>query len=182
MQLYSGNTNGWDAHKDVLENHGDLSRRTDRPIAGLLTDLESRGLLEDTLVLWGGEFGRMPMSEQGTGRDHNPWGYTVWLAGGGIRGGTVFGATDDFGLRAEHDKVHIHDLHATILHLMGLPVPSGLRGRVVTEALDSTWLADNPVRTLDADRPGLYRAVPHESLPEPTEEELSTLKALGYID
>ena len=120
VQLYSGDTNGWDAHKNVAKNHGEYCLRTDRPIAGLLQDLEARGLLDDTLVIWGGEFGRMPMSEQGTGRDHNPWGYTVWLAGAGIRGGTVYGATDEFGLRAQENKVHIHDLHATILHLLGL--------------------------------------------------------------
>lgn len=119
VQLYSGNTNGWDAHRDVLENHGTLCRRTDRPIAALLSDLKDRGLFEDTLVIWGGEFGRMPMSEQGKGRDHNPWGYTVWLAGGGVRGGIAHGATDDVGLRAAEDKVHVHDLHATILHLLG---------------------------------------------------------------
>lgn len=120
VQLYSGDTNGWDAHNDVLKNHSDLCRRTDRPIAGLLTDLKQRGLWDDTLVIWGGEFGRMPMSEQGKGRDHNPWGYTVWLAGGGVRGGMAYGATDDVGLRAAINPVHIRDLHATILHLLGL--------------------------------------------------------------
>jgi hypothetical protein len=120
VQLYSGDTNGWDAHSDVIENHTLYCRRTDKPIAGLLRDLQSRGLLDETLVIWGGEFGRMPMSEQGKGRDHNPWGYTVWLAGGGVRGGVVHGATDDFGLRAALDKVHVHDLHATILHLLGI--------------------------------------------------------------
>jgi hypothetical protein len=120
VQLYSGDTEGWDAHKDVAQNHGLLCRRTDRPIAGLLTDLKQRGLLEETLVIWGGEFGRMPMSEQGTGRDHNPWGYTVWLAGAGVKGGIAHGATDELGLRAAEDKVHVHDLHATILHLLGL--------------------------------------------------------------
>jgi hypothetical protein len=120
VQLYSGDTNGWDAHQDVEKNHGVHCRRTDKPIAGLLCDLAQRGLFDQTLVIWGGEFGRMPMSEQGKGRDHNPWGYTVWLAGGGVRGGTVYGATDEFGLRAVENKVHIHDLHATILHLLGL--------------------------------------------------------------
>ncbi|MCB1207117.1 MAG: DUF1501 domain-containing protein [Verrucomicrobiae bacterium] len=119
VQLYSGDTNGWDAHKDVLQNHGEYCAATDRPVAGLLRDLESRGLLEDTLVIWGGEFGRMPMSEQGTGRDHNPWGYSIVLAGGGVKGGHVHGATDEFGLRATESPVHIHDLHATILHLLG---------------------------------------------------------------
>ena len=120
VQLYSGDTNGWDAHKDVAQNHGLYCRRTDRPVAGLLTDLAQRGLLEDTLVIWGGEFGRMPMSEQGTGRDHNPWGYSIWLAGGGVKGGFAYGATDPIGLRATDNPVHVHDLHATILHLLGL--------------------------------------------------------------
>jgi hypothetical protein len=120
VQLYSGDTNGWDAHSDIAKNHGLYCRRTDQPVAGLLTDLKRRGLLEDTLVIWGGEFGRMPMSEQGTGRDHNPWGYSVWFAGAGVKGGMTYGATDPVGLRAEEDKVHVHDLHATILHLLGI--------------------------------------------------------------
>jgi hypothetical protein len=120
VQLYSGDTNGWDAHKDIVENHTRLCHATDKPVAGLLRDLRQRGLLNDTLVIWGGEFGRMPMSEQGTGRDHNPWGYSVWLAGGGVKGGMTYGATDPIGLRAEENKVHVHDLHATILHLLGL--------------------------------------------------------------
>jgi uncharacterized protein (DUF1501 family) len=119
VQLYSGDTNGWDAHDNVRDNHGLYCRRTDLPVAGLLKDLKRRGLLDDTLVIWGGEFGRMPMSEKGTGRDHNPWGYSVWLAGGGVKGGISHGATDDFGLRAAEKKVHVHDLHATILHLLG---------------------------------------------------------------
>ena len=120
VQLYSGGVDGWDAHKDVEQNHGQLCRRTDKPIAGLLEDLKRRGLWNDTLVIWGGEFGRMPMSESGSGRDHNPWGYTMWLAGGGVRPGMTYGATDPVGLRATENKVHIHDLHATILHLLGL--------------------------------------------------------------
>jgi hypothetical protein len=120
VQLYSGDTNGWDAHADVEKNHSQYCRATDKPVAGLLKDLRQRGLLEDTLVIWGGEFGRMPMSEQGTGRDHNPWGYTVWLAGGGVKAGMTYGATDPIGLRAEENKVHVHDLHATILHLLGM--------------------------------------------------------------
>lgn len=90
------------------------------PIAGLLTDLKERGLLEDTLVLWGGEFGRTPTAQGTDGRDHNPDGFTMWLAGGGVKGGLVHGATDGYGFRAVEDKVHIHDLHATILHLLGL--------------------------------------------------------------
>ncbi len=120
VQLYSGDTGGWDAHRNVAQNHGLYCRRTDRPIAGLLKDLKRRGLLKDTLVIWGGEFGRMPMSEQGTGRDHNPWGYSVWFAGANVKGGTAYGATDSIGLRAAQNTVHIHDLHATILHILGL--------------------------------------------------------------
>ena len=120
MQLYSGDTTGWDAHKDVLENHGKYCAATDKPVAGLLRDLKGRGLLEDTLVIWGGEFGRMPMSEQGKGRDHNPWGYSTVLAGAGVRGGYAHGATDAIGLRAAENKVHVNDLHATILHLLGM--------------------------------------------------------------
>ncbi len=120
VQLYSGDTGGWDAHSNVEKNHDQYCRKTDRPIAGLLKDLRQRGLWDDTLVIWAGEFGRMPMSEQGTGRDHNPWGYSVWLAGGGVKGGMTYGATDPVGLRAEENKVHIHDLHATVLHLLGI--------------------------------------------------------------
>ena len=120
VQLYSGDTNGWDAHKNVEQNHGQLCRRIDKPVAGLLADLKRRGLWDDTLVVCGGEFGRMPMSEQGKGRDHNPWGYSVWLAGGGVRGGMAYGATDPVGLRAAEQPVHVHDLHATLLHLLGL--------------------------------------------------------------
>lgn len=120
VQVYSGNTNGWDAHKDVLENHTRYCGATDLPAAGLLRDLKARGLLEDTLVIWGGEFGRMPMSEQGTGRDHNPWGYSVVLAGAGVKGGMAYGATDPIALRAQEKPVHVHDLHATFLHLLGI--------------------------------------------------------------
>src|SRR4051794_10337201 len=120
VQLYSGDVNGWDAHEDVEANHSRMCARTDRPVAGLLQDLKRRGLFESTLVIWGGEFGRMPMSESGRGRDHNPHGFTVWLAGGGVKGGIAHGATDGVGLRAEVDRVHVHDLHATILHLLGL--------------------------------------------------------------
>ncbi len=120
VQLYSGDVNGWDAHDDVEANHARMCARTDGPIAGLLKDLRRRGLLEETLVIWGGEFGRMPMSESGRGRDHNPHGFTVWMAGAGIKGGTIHGATDAVGLRAEVNPVHVHDLHATILHLLGL--------------------------------------------------------------
>lgn len=120
VQLYSGDTNGWDAHADVESNHSEYCLATDKPVAGLLKDLKQRGLLEDTLVIWGGEFGRMPMSEQGTGRDHNPWGYCAWLAGAGIPGGRAYGATDDIGLRAAVNPVPVHNFHASILHLLGV--------------------------------------------------------------
>ncbi|MCA9212947.1 MAG: DUF1501 domain-containing protein [Planctomycetales bacterium] len=120
VQVYSGDTNGWDAHNNVDKNHSLYCEKTDQPIAALLIDLKRRGLLDDTLVVWCGEFGRMPMSEQGTGRDHNPWGYCGWLAGAGISGGRSYGATDAIGLRAEEKKVHVRQLHATLLHLMGL--------------------------------------------------------------
>jgi hypothetical protein len=120
VQLYSGDTNGWDAHSDVLANHRQYCRATDKPVAGLLADLKRRGLWNDTLVIWGGEFGRMPMSEGGKGRDHNPWGYSMWLAGGAVKNGFTYGETDPIGLRALHNKVHIRDFHATLLHLLGL--------------------------------------------------------------
>lgn len=120
VQLYSGDTNGWDAHSDVAKNHGEYCARTDFPVAGLLFDLKQRGLLDDTLVIWGGEFGRMPMSEQGKGRDHNPWGYSMWLAGGGLRKGIAYGATDDVGLRATEKRVSVRNFHATLLHLLGI--------------------------------------------------------------
>jgi len=120
VQLYSGDVTGWDAHDDVEANHSRMCLRTDQPVAALLKDLKRRGLLAETLVIWGGEFGRMPMSESGRGRDHNPYGFTVVMAGGGIKGGTVHGATDAVGLRAVVDRVHVHDLHATILQLLGI--------------------------------------------------------------
>ncbi len=119
VQLYSGDTNGWDAHSDLEKNHGALCLQSDKPIAGLLTDLKRRGLLKNTLVVWGGEFGRTPMTEGTNGRDHNPHGFSMWLAGGGIKGGQALGATDAIGLRAAEDKTHVHDVHATILHLLG---------------------------------------------------------------
>jgi hypothetical protein len=120
VQLYHGAGNKWDAHKGIEQNHSTLCRAMDKPVAGLLTDLKARGLLEETLVIWGGEFGRTPMSEQGDGRDHNPYGFTMWLAGGGVLGGQTIGATDDVGLHAVTDRLHVHDLHATILYLLGL--------------------------------------------------------------
>jgi len=120
VQLYSGDVTGWDAHDDVEANHSRMCLRTDQPVAALLKDLKRRGLLDETLVIWGGEFGRMPMSESGRGRDHNPYGFTVVMAGGGIKGGTVHGETDAVGLRAVVDRAHVHDLHATILHLLAI--------------------------------------------------------------
>jgi hypothetical protein len=110
----------WDQHSDLINGHTNNARATDRPIAGLLKDLKARGLLDSTLVFWGGEFGRTPMAQGSDGRDHNPFGFTVWLAGGGIQGGTIHGATDDYGYFAVEDKTTIHDLHATMLHLLGL--------------------------------------------------------------
>jgi uncharacterized protein (DUF1501 family) len=92
----------------------------DKPVVGLIKDLKSRGLLDETLVIWGGEFGRTPMSEKGNGRDHNPTGFTMWMAGGGVKGGRTIGTTDEIGLRAVEDRLHVHDLHATIMHLLGL--------------------------------------------------------------
>ena len=110
----------WDAHKDIDENHCRMAAQTDRPIAGLLTDLKRRGLLDETLVLWGGEFGRSPEAQDGKGRDHHNLGFTMWLAGGGIKGGQVVGATDDIGLRAVVDPYHFRDVHVTLLHQLGL--------------------------------------------------------------
>jgi uncharacterized protein (DUF1501 family) len=110
----------WDQNSKLKEGHTENALEVDKPIAGLLTDLKARGLLEDTLVLWAGEFGRTPTAQGTDGRDHNPYGFTVWMAGGGVRGGYHHGATDDYGFFAQTGKVHIHDLHATLLHLLGL--------------------------------------------------------------
>ncbi len=123
VQVYSGgghNDENWDAHGDVNKNHELHCGETDQPIAALLRDLKRRGLLETTLVVWTGEFGRTPTGQNGKGRDHNPRGFSTWMAGGGVRGGQVVGATDEFGYAAVDNRVHVHDLHATILHLMGL--------------------------------------------------------------
>src|SRR5262249_22267287 len=109
----------WDTHDNSDAQHRKLAATADRPIAALLKDLKQRGLLDETLVLWGGEFGRTPAA-QGTGRDHNHWGFSVWLAGGGVKAGLASGATDESGFAAVEDRVHVHDLHATILHLLGL--------------------------------------------------------------
>ncbi|MFM9062714.1 MAG: DUF1501 domain-containing protein [Pirellula sp.] len=120
VQLYHGSGSRWDAHSGIEKNHSTLCRASDRPVAGLLTDLKQRGLLDSTLVIWGGEFGRTPMSEKGDGRDHNSNGFTMWMAGGGVRAGQTIGSTDEIGLHAVEDRLHVHDLHATILHLIGL--------------------------------------------------------------
>ena len=120
VELYSGSGSGWDAHTDLDKNHGRRCLETDAPVAGLLADLKARGLLDSTLVVWGGEFGRTPFNEKGNGRDHNPWGFSMWMAGGGVKRGQVIGRTDDIGLRAIERPVHVHDLHATILWCLGL--------------------------------------------------------------
>ncbi len=120
VQLYMGSGSKWDAHTDVEGNHSLHCRESDRPIAGLLKDLKLRGLLDSTLVIWGGEFGRTPMSESGNGRDHNPYGFTIWMAGGGVKPGVAYGATDEIGLYAVEGRAHVNDIHATILHLLGL--------------------------------------------------------------
>ena len=119
-QVYYGDGQPWDTHRDHNEVAKKHCRNIDQPIAALLSDLKRRGLLDDTLVIWGGEFGRTPVSENGNGRDHNHYGFSMFLAGGGVRGGMTHGETDEFGFRAVKDKVHVHDLHATILHLLGL--------------------------------------------------------------
>ncbi len=120
IQLYHGTGSKWDAHSGIESNHTKMCQEQDKPVAGLLHDLKRRGLLDQTLVVWGGEFGRTPMSEKGNGRDHNPTGFTMWMAGGGVKGGQVIGATDDLGFHAVENRLHVHDLHATILHLLGL--------------------------------------------------------------
>jgi hypothetical protein len=120
VQVFYGNGQPWDDHSDCEKGHRAKAKDTDKPIAALLRDLKGRGLLDETLILWGGEFGRTPNSEGQNGRDHNSAGFTVWLAGGGVKGGLAYGATEEFGFMAVENKVHVHDLHATILHLMGL--------------------------------------------------------------
>ena len=120
VQVYHGAGSKWDSHTKLEANHTDLCRSSDLPVAGLLKDLKQRGLLESTLVVWGGEFGRTPMSEKGDGRDHNPYGFTMWMAGGGVQGGQTIGTTDEIGMHAVEDRLHVHDLHATILYLMGI--------------------------------------------------------------
>ena len=110
----------WDAHGNLKQNHGDNARAVDQPIAGLLRDLKQRGLLDETLVVWSGEFGRTPFAQGGAGRDHNQYGFSLWLAGGGIKPGVTYGATDEWGYKAIENPLQIHDLHATMLHLLGI--------------------------------------------------------------
>ena len=128
VQVWHGSGQPWDSHDDIEINHRKLARESDQAIGALLKDLKQRGMLDDTLVIWGGEFGRTPVVELPTaganagkvnGRDHNHYGFTMWMAGGGVRGGTVYGATDEFGFKAVDKPVHVHDLHATILALLG---------------------------------------------------------------
>ncbi len=119
VQIYTGGGQPWDDHGNILD-HRNKAKQVDRPIAAMLGDLQAKGLLDETLVLWGGEFGRTPTSEGAKGRDHNNHGFSVWLAGGGAKGGTVVGASDEFGFAAAENKVHVHDLHATMLHLLGI--------------------------------------------------------------
>jgi len=121
VQIWSGAGQPWDNHDDLAKQHRNLARDWDQPLAAFLRDLKQRGLFDSTLVMWGGEFGRTPVAElpQLSGRDHNHYGFSMWLAGGGVRGGHVHGATDEFGFAAVEKKVHVHDLHATLLHLLG---------------------------------------------------------------
>jgi uncharacterized protein (DUF1501 family) len=128
VQLWHGQGQPWDSHDDIEVNHRKLAGECDRAIAALIQDLKQRGLLDETLIMWGGEFGRTPTVElpqpganagKINGRDHNHYGFTMWLAGGGVKGGTTYGATDEFGFQAVENKVHVHDLHATVLHLLG---------------------------------------------------------------
>lgn len=120
VELYCGSGSGWDAHENVEQNHSKWCKVSDKPIAGLLTDLKARGMLKDTLVVWGGEFGRTPFNEKGLGRDHNPWGFTIWMAGGGVKGGQTIGSTDEIGMYAVEQRAHVHDIHATMLWALGL--------------------------------------------------------------
>jgi hypothetical protein len=119
VQLWHGAGQPWDSHSNLTVEHGRLAKQIDQPAAALLKDLKQRGMLDDTLVIFGGEFGRTPVSEGGSGRDHNPYGFSLWMAGGGVKGGTAHGATDDWGFKAVRNPVHVHDLHATILYLLG---------------------------------------------------------------
>jgi hypothetical protein len=125
VQIWSGADNGfprrnWDSHEDIARDHGDMGRSLDRPAAALIKDLKARGLLEDTIILWTTEFGRMPCSQGGKGRDHNPFAFTNWLAGGGVKGGVTYGASDEWSFRAAEKTTYCYDVHATILHLLGI--------------------------------------------------------------
>jgi uncharacterized protein (DUF1501 family) len=121
IQVYHGGfENNWDDHSGLKSGHRKRAAETDLPIAGLLADLKQRNLLDSTLVVWGGEFGRLPISQDKDGRDHNPLGFTMWMAGGGSKGGISYGATDQWGYRAIENPVSMHDMHATVLHLMGI--------------------------------------------------------------
>ncbi len=120
VELYCGSGSGWDAHTNLEGNHKKWCKASDQPVAALLEDLHRRGMLDETLVVWGGEFGRTPFNEKGNGRDHNPWGFSMWFAGGGVRGGQTIGSTDEIGLRAVERPVHVHDIHASMLYLLGL--------------------------------------------------------------
>ena len=153
IQLYSGGghlEDTWDGHSDCIKNHTLHAGETDQPVAALLTDLKRTGLWDETLIVWGGEFGRTPTSEglNKPGRDHNPYGFTMWLAGGGVKGGQAIGSTDELGFNAVENRCHVSDLHATILHLLGLDHTrltyfyqgfdhrlTGVRGQVVTRSL-----------------------------------------------
>jgi len=145
VQLYSGSGSKWDAHSKIEKNHTLHCGETDKPIAGLLKDLKRRGLLDETLVIWGGEFGRTPMSEKGDGRDHNPYGFTMWFAGGGVKGGQIIGATDDFGMHAVEERSHVHDLHATILAALGIEHSELVyqhQGRPERPTVNEGWVID----------------------------------------
>jgi arylsulfatase A-like enzyme len=125
VECYSGSGSRWDAHSSLEANHTENCKSSDKPVAGLLADLKARGMLKDTLVVWGGEFGRTPFvqgspDDEKAGRDHNPWGFTIWMAGGGVKGGQAIGTTDEIGLRAVDEPHHVHDIHASILYLLGL--------------------------------------------------------------
>ena len=120
VELYCGSGSGWDAHTNLEGNHKKWCKASDQPVAALLEDLDRRGMLQDTLVIWGGEFGRTPFNEKGNGRDHNPWGFTMFFAGGGVKGGQTIGTTDEIGLRAIERPAHVNDIHASILHVLGL--------------------------------------------------------------
>ena len=123
IELTCGQVDGndrWDQHSNLQKGHASNARAVDQPIAGLLRDLKSRGLWDSTLVVWAGEFGRTPFAQGSDGRDHNPFGFSIWLAGGSVKGGFAYGATDEYGYKAVENKVTIHDLHATMLHLLGV--------------------------------------------------------------